>query len=81
MRPPNAQEMKATSVLRLPLDEASAKARTGPPLDDDEDLSLDCWAGVLPLRLMALPPEHAPDLREGIQPPSALFKYQRPSGS
>lgn len=80
VRPPNAQEMKATSVLRLPLDEASAKVRTGPPRDDDEDLPLECWAGVLPLRLLALPPEPAPDLREGIQPPAALFEYRSRQG-
>ncbi|OJH34858.1 pyridoxamine 5'-phosphate oxidase family protein [Cystobacter ferrugineus] len=74
VRPPNAQEMKATSVLRLPLEEASAKVRTGPPHDDEEDLSLECWAGVLPLRLVTLAPEQAPDLREGIQPPVSLFE-------
>lgn len=78
VRPPNAQEMKATSVLRLPLEEASAKVRTGPPKDDEEDLSLDCWAGVVPLRLVALPPEDAPELREGIRPPGSLLEYRRP---
>ncbi|ATB32627.1 Pyridoxamine 5'-phosphate oxidase-related, FMN-binding protein [Melittangium boletus DSM 14713] len=74
VRPPNAQEMKATSVLRLPLVETSAKVRTGPPRDDTEDLALDCWAGVLPLQLVARPPENAPELREGIPPPAYLPK-------
>ncbi|PTL85827.1 pyridoxamine 5'-phosphate oxidase family protein [Vitiosangium sp. GDMCC 1.1324] len=78
VRAPNAQELKATSVLRLPLEEASAKIRTGPPRDDEEDLPLDCWAGVLPLRLMALPPVPAPELREGIRPPASLFENKSP---
>jgi hypothetical protein len=78
VRPPNAQEMKATFVLRLPLEEASAKVRTGPPLDDEEDLAVDCWAGVIPLRLQALPPVDSPDLREGLQPPASVVEYQRP---
>jgi hypothetical protein len=52
-REPNANELKATSVLRLPIAEASAKIRSGPPIDDEEDYALPIWAGVLPLRLMA----------------------------
>ncbi|MCY1078112.1 pyridoxamine 5'-phosphate oxidase family protein [Archangium lansingense] len=78
VRPPNTQEMKATSVLRLPLEESSAKVRTGPPKDDEEDLALNCWAGVIPLKLVTLPPEDAPELREGIRPPGSLLKYPRP---
>jgi hypothetical protein len=54
-RPPNEKELKATSVLRLPIAEASAKVRTGPPIDDEEDYALPVWAGVLPLRLVAQP--------------------------
>jgi nitroimidazol reductase NimA-like FMN-containing flavoprotein (pyridoxamine 5'-phosphate oxidase superfamily) len=50
-RPPTTGELKATRVLALRLDEASAKVRTGPPLDDDEDLALPVWAGVLPAGL------------------------------
>ena len=49
VRPPNAVELKATAVVRIPIEEASAKIRTGGPLDDPEDLSLDVWAGVVPL--------------------------------
>jgi uncharacterized protein len=50
VRPPNEQELKATTVLALPLNEVSAKVRTGPPVDDEEDYALPVWAGVVPLR-------------------------------
>src|SRR5262249_61459059 len=50
-RPPNENELRATRVLCLSLNEASAKVRTGPPLDDEEDYALPHWAGVIPLRL------------------------------
>ncbi|MDT7602250.1 MAG: uncharacterized protein QOF61_247 [Acidobacteriota bacterium] len=50
VREPNERELNATLVLALPLAEASAKVRTGAPIDDEEDLSLPVWAGVLPLR-------------------------------
>lgn len=53
VRPPNAQELKATSVLELELDEVSAKVRSGPPLDEEEDYALPIWAGVVPLRTTA----------------------------
>ena len=53
IRVPSDQEMRATTILSLPIDEASAKVRTGPPLDDGEDLALPVWAGVVPLRLVA----------------------------
>jgi nitroimidazol reductase NimA-like FMN-containing flavoprotein (pyridoxamine 5'-phosphate oxidase superfamily) len=53
VRLPNAQELNATLVLALPLAEASAKVRTGPPIDDEEDYGLPIWAGVLPLRTVA----------------------------
>ncbi|MGD0577459.1 MAG: pyridoxamine 5'-phosphate oxidase family protein [Bryobacteraceae bacterium] len=51
VRPPNEQELKATSVLALALDEVSAKVRQGPPLDDEEDYALPVWAGCVPVRL------------------------------
>lgn len=53
IRQPNEQELKATSILRVPLAEASAKIRTGPPIDDEADMTLPCWAGVVPLSLTA----------------------------
>lgn len=63
LRPVTAQELKATSVMRMKLDEASAKIRTGMPVDDDADLGWPVWAGVLPLRAAsdaALPDAHVP---------------------
>lgn len=51
-RAPNDKELRGTLVLRVPLDEASAKVRVGGPKDDDEDMALDVWAGVVPLRLV-----------------------------
>ncbi len=56
IRPPNPQELKATTILRLAVAESSAKLRTGPPIDDEEDLALPCWAGVIPLSLTPGPP-------------------------
>jgi hypothetical protein len=53
IRPPSRQELRATTVLRLPIDQASAKVRTGPPIDDEPDYALPCWAGVIPLALTA----------------------------
>jgi len=68
VRPPTAQELKATSVLALPLDEVSAKVRTGPPVDDEEDYALPIWAGVVPVRAEVGTP--LPDARvpEGVPP-------------
>jgi nitroimidazol reductase NimA-like FMN-containing flavoprotein (pyridoxamine 5'-phosphate oxidase superfamily) len=51
VRPPTAQELRMTSVLRMPIEEASAKIRTGDPVDDEEDLALAVWAGVVPCAL------------------------------
>ena len=72
VREPNKQELDATLVLSLALDEASAKVRTGPPIDDEEDYSLPIWAGVLPLGVNADEPIADPRLGEGIQPPRWL---------
>lgn len=56
IRPPNKQELKGTMVLRLPLDEASTKIRSGPPKDDAEDMAIPAWAGVLPFAQGFAPP-------------------------
>jgi nitroimidazol reductase NimA-like FMN-containing flavoprotein (pyridoxamine 5'-phosphate oxidase superfamily) len=69
VRPPSEKELKATTVLRLGLTEASAKVRGGPPLDEDEDHELDVWAGVIPLTVRRLAPVPDPLLRSGIPLP------------
>jgi nitroimidazol reductase NimA-like FMN-containing flavoprotein (pyridoxamine 5'-phosphate oxidase superfamily) len=81
VRGPNANELKATLVLRVPLAEASAKVRTGPPKDDAEDYALPCWAGEIPLRLVTQPPIADPTLAGGIQPAAHVLDYRRPSGA
>ena len=63
VRPPDARELAMTAVLEVPIEEASAKIRTGPPKDDPEDLSLPVWAGVLPLE--TIPGAPLPDGGEG----------------
>jgi uncharacterized protein len=77
VREPTEQELKATTVLSLPLLEASAKVRTGPPIDDEEDYALTVWAGVLPLKLVAGEPIADPRLPENIEPPAYTLKYRR----
>ncbi len=72
LRPPTRQELKATTVLWMELSEVSAKIRTGPPIDDEEDYTLPVWAGVLPLGAAAGPPEPDPRLAPGIAPPGYL---------
>jgi uncharacterized protein len=69
VRWPTRQELKGTKVLSLPIDESSAKLRTGPPIDDDEDYALDTWAGVVPLTLTPGGIEPDPRLRDGIAVP------------
>ena len=77
VREPNDQEMKMTTVLSLPLEEASAKVRTGPPLDDDEDYALPIWAGVVPLKLVAGEPVEDPRLSAEIPVPEYATHYKR----
>lgn len=72
VRPPTELELKATSVLRLPITEASAKIRTGPPIDDDEDYDLDIWAGVVPLTLHRGEPMADERLKSGVSIPPSL---------
>ena len=75
VREPNAQELKGTSVLSLPLVEVSAKVRTGPPKDDEEDMAIPVWAGVLPLRVVADAPIDDPALSPGLEPPGYIRNY------
>ena len=77
VREPTEQEMKATTVLRLPLEEVSAKIRTGPPLDDEEDYAMNVWAGVVPLRLVAGEPIDDPRLIDGVEVPGYAREYKR----
>lgn len=72
-RPGDANELRSTTVLRLALDESSAKVRTGGPNDDEADLALDVWAGVLPLALHALPA--VPDAGVARPAPGYLAKW------
>ena len=76
-REPNGREIQLTTVLSLPLSEASAKVRTGPPLDDEEDYELSVWAGVIPLRLVANAPIPDPRLPARIDPPFYALDYSR----
>lgn len=71
-RPPTEQEIKATSIMSLPLTEASAKVRTGPPGDEGDDLEFDVWAGVVPFETVRGAPEPDPRLRAGIEVPGYL---------
>jgi len=77
VREPNEEEFIKTTVLELPLVEASAKIRTGPPLDDEEDYALPMWAGVIPLSLQAGEPINDPRLPDGIEVPEYALNYRR----
>ncbi len=76
VRQPNEQELKATTVLRLPLQEASAKTRTGDPVDDEEDYALDMWAGVIPLKLSSGEPIADDRMKEGVSIPPSVSNYK-----
>lgn len=77
IRGPSDQELKATAVLALPLIEVSAKIRTGPPQDDEDDYEIPVWAGELPLQIAVLAPVDDPDLSPGIFPPPYVLNYSR----
>ena len=77
VREPNEAEMQQTTVLSLPITEASAKIRTGPPLDDEEDYDLPIWAGVIPLRMIADEPVPDPRLPDDINAPEYAVHYDR----
>jgi len=77
VRPPNENELKATMVLSLPLQEASAKIRTGQPVDDEEDYTLNIWAGVIPLHLTTGKPVADEKMKDGILIPEYVSKYER----
>ena len=76
-RQPNEKELKATSILKLPLTEVSAKVRTGAVEDDPEDYALPVWAGVIPLRLVADPPLRDEHCDPSIPTPAYAANYKR----
>ena len=77
VRGPSAKELKATSVLEFAIEEASAKIRTGPPADDEDDYALPIWAGILPLQLEAKPPIADSRLVNGVEPPDYIQSFSR----
>ncbi len=76
-RQPNPKEISGTTVLAVPLTEASLKTRIGHPVDDDEDMAMDIWAGILPTALQFGDLEPDPLLGPGIEPPPYLTGYRR----
>jgi nitroimidazol reductase NimA-like FMN-containing flavoprotein (pyridoxamine 5'-phosphate oxidase superfamily) len=76
-RPPNAVELKQTTIVAVTIESASAKVRTGPSRDSDEDLDLPVWAGVLPLRQQSGTPIADPCLNPGIELPDYIRNYER----
>jgi nitroimidazol reductase NimA-like FMN-containing flavoprotein (pyridoxamine 5'-phosphate oxidase superfamily) len=76
-RPPSAVELKQTGIVAVPIASASAKIRTGPPKDGEEDLDLPVWAGVLPLRLLPGAPIAAPGLPAAIELPDNIRNFTK----
>jgi nitroimidazol reductase NimA-like FMN-containing flavoprotein (pyridoxamine 5'-phosphate oxidase superfamily) len=76
-RQPNEKELKATLVMRLPIEEFSAKVRQGPPIDDEEDYAFPTWAGVIPLEMVAGKPVNDPRLDPAREVPTYAKHYSR----
>jgi uncharacterized protein len=76
VRPPSDNELKATAVVAMGIDEASAKIRSAPPADDPEDYELDVWAGVIPLSMTVGEPVRDPLLRQEIALPEHVRAYR-----
>jgi uncharacterized protein len=79
VRGPSERELNATSVLEFCIEEASAKVRTGPPLDDEQDYALPVWAGILPLALEHKAPVPDPRMECAADIPEYIVRYRRPS--
>ncbi len=77
LRPANTQELKATTVLHLKIEEGAAKARSGPPIDDDEDYGWPAWAGVVPVTHVFGPPQDDGRLAAGVSVPACLADLSR----
>lgn len=78
VRPPNATELKATAVLKIEISEASAKIRSGGPIDDEEDMEIPCWAGVLPMSMVTGTPIVHERVKAGTAVPTYVRAYKRP---
>jgi nitroimidazol reductase NimA-like FMN-containing flavoprotein (pyridoxamine 5'-phosphate oxidase superfamily) len=76
LRAVTAQELKGTTLIAMEIEEASAKARSGPPKDDEEDYALDIWAGVIPVRQVVGAAENDPRLKPGIALPDHLRRFE-----
>jgi|SRR5579875_2937935 len=76
-RTPTARELRATRVIAVPIEAASAKVRAGPPIDDPEDMALPVWAGVVPVEVRRGAPEPDPALRPDVGVPAYLMKTTR----
>ena len=74
-RLPTSKELKATKLIKVKIEEASAKIRTGPPGDDKEDYALDIWAGIIPMHTKPLEPLDDPLLKKGIQVPASVKRF------
>jgi nitroimidazol reductase NimA-like FMN-containing flavoprotein (pyridoxamine 5'-phosphate oxidase superfamily) len=79
-RMPDQRELDQTTILAVDLDEVSAKVRTGPPKDEERDLDLGIWAGVLPLRQVPEEAIPSPDMRVDAGVPDYVTRYERPDG-
>ena len=80
-RQPNERELKATLVMRVPIEEFSAKVRSGPPIDDEDDYSFPTWAGVVPLETVSRPPINDPRLDPQYEAPPYAAHYVRAAWS
>jgi len=79
LRPPSKKELAATSIAELSLAEASAKVRTGPPVDEDDDYALPTWAGVIPVRTEFGDPVPDPRNLPGLETPDHVSTFRRPA--
>jgi nitroimidazol reductase NimA-like FMN-containing flavoprotein (pyridoxamine 5'-phosphate oxidase superfamily) len=76
-RKPNDRELKATSMVAIPIEEASAKMRTGPPVDETDDYDLPVWAGVIPIQSRPGTPVRDPKLGEGVEFPEYMEEFMK----
>ena len=76
LRDMTAKEAQATTVLSMPITEASAKIRPGMPVDDEEDYALPIWAGVIPVKLQVLPPQDDPRNQPGLSAPDHVHNFR-----